>query len=134
MWCPPTAVPTLQHNSRLLIATTRHPYNRSGPLHSQCRSESHAGGHGGRYAGPKPGAGFTKPCALLKLDFLTSAYNKCMTLVRKSSFSKAQGLRETGPWAQRGQLAPVGNGTKTKTITRPNLTSVRSLGPIHPVV
>ena len=43
------------------------------------------------------GAGFTKPCALLKLDFLTSAYNKCMALVRKSSFSKAQGLRETGP-------------------------------------
>ena len=25
-----------------------------------------------------PGAGFTKPCALLKLDFLTSAYKKCM--------------------------------------------------------
>ena len=24
------------------------------------------------------GAGFTKPCALLKLDFLTSAYKKCM--------------------------------------------------------
>ena len=23
-----------------------------------------------------PGAGFTKPCALLKLDFLTSAYKK----------------------------------------------------------
>ena len=44
------------------------------------------------------GAGFTKPCALLKLDFLTSAYNKCMALVRKSSFSKAQKLRETGPW------------------------------------
>ena len=27
---------------------------------------------------------------------LTGAYNKCMALVRKSSFSKAQGLRETG--------------------------------------
>ena len=25
-----------------------------------------------------PGAGFTKPCALLKLHFLTSAYKKCM--------------------------------------------------------
>ena len=25
-----------------------------------------------------PGAGFTKPCALLKLDFLTSGYKKCM--------------------------------------------------------
>ena len=24
------------------------------------------------------GASFTKPCALLKLDFLTSAYKKCM--------------------------------------------------------
>ena len=43
---------------------------------------------------PAPGAGFTKPRALLKLDFLTSAYNKCMALVRKSSFSKAQELRE----------------------------------------
>ena len=49
------------------------------------------------FQGSSPGAGFTKPCALLKLDFLTSAYNKCMALVRKSSFSKAQGLRETGP-------------------------------------
>ena len=38
-----------------------------------------------------------KPCALLKLDFLNSAYDKCIALVRKSSFSKAQGLRETGP-------------------------------------
>ena len=35
------------------------------------------------------GTGFMTPCALLKLDFLTSAYNKCMALVRKSSFSKA---------------------------------------------
>ena len=33
----------------------------------------------------------------LKLDFLTSAYNKCIALVRRSSFSKVQGLRETGP-------------------------------------
>ena len=38
-----------------------------------------------------------KPCALLKLNFLTSAYNKCIALHRKSSFSKAQGLHETGP-------------------------------------
>ena len=30
-----------------------------------------------------------KPCALLKLVFLTSAYNKCIVLVRKFSFSKA---------------------------------------------
>ena len=45
-----------------------------------------------------PGTGFMKPCALLKLGFLTSAYNKCIALVRKSSFSKAQGLYETGPW------------------------------------
>ena len=36
-----------------------------------------------------------KPFALLKLDFMTSAYNKCIVLVRKFSFSKAQGLRET---------------------------------------
>ena len=36
------------------------------------------------------------PCALLKLDFLTSEYNKCIALVRKSSFSNAQGLHETG--------------------------------------
>ena len=43
------------------------------------------------------GAGFTKPFVLLKLDFLTSAYNKCMALVKKSSFSKAQRLSETGP-------------------------------------
>ena len=35
--------------------------------------------------------------ALLKLDFLTSAYNKCIALVRKSSFSEVQGLHETGP-------------------------------------
>ena len=38
----------------------------------------------------------TKPCALLKLDFLTSAYKKMHPLVRSSSFSAAQGLRETG--------------------------------------
>ena len=43
------------------------------------------------------GAGFTKPFVLLKLDFLTSAYNKCMALVKKSSFSKANQLSETGP-------------------------------------
>ena len=43
-----------------------------------------------------------KPCALLKLDFLTGAYNKCIALVRKSSFSKAQGLHETGPWVVDG--------------------------------
>ena len=28
--------------------------------------------------GSQSGTGFTKPCALLKLDFLTSAYQKCM--------------------------------------------------------
>ena len=39
-----------------------------------------------------------KPSALLNLDFLTSAGNKCIALVRKSSFSKAQGLHETSPW------------------------------------
>ena len=53
------------------------------------------------FLGLLAGAGFTKPCALLKLDFLTSAYNKCMALVRKSSFSKAQWLRETGPCGHR---------------------------------
>ena len=42
------------------------------------------------------GAGFTKPRTLLKLDFLTSARNKCIAFVRKSSFSEARGLRETG--------------------------------------
>ena len=39
------------------------------------------------------------PCALLKLDDLTSKCICCMHLsakLRKSSFSKAQGLRETG--------------------------------------
>ena len=40
------------------------------------------------------------PCALLKLDFPSLA-DKCIQqmhwLVRSSSFSKAQGLRETGP-------------------------------------
>ena len=35
-------------------------------------------------------------CALLKLDFLTNAMHLLYALVRKSSFSKAQGLRETG--------------------------------------
>ena len=35
--------------------------------------------------------------ALRQLDFPTSAHNKCIALVRKSSFSKAQGLHETGP-------------------------------------
>ena len=41
-----------------------------------------------------PGSGFTKPCALLKLDFLTSAYEKCMrqsespALVRRKGFVK----------------------------------------------
>ena len=38
-----------------------------------------------------------KPCALLWLDFLTSAGNKFLhSLVRKSSFSTAKGLHETG--------------------------------------
>ena len=36
------------------------------------------------------------PCTLLKLDFLTNAMHLLYALVRKSSFSKAQGLRETG--------------------------------------
>ena len=44
------------------------------------------------------GAGFAKPCALLKLDFLTDAMHLLYALVRQSSFSKAQGLRETGSW------------------------------------
>ena len=35
---------------------------------------------------------------------------------------------------QRGQLALDGNGTNTKTIIIPNLTSVRSLGPIRQAV
>ena len=67
---------------------------------------------------PGPVAGFTKakPCALLKLDFLTSEFNKCTALVRKSSFSKAQGqgLRETGPQVQaRGGLSGVHLHDKT---------------------
>ena len=42
------------------------------------------------------GAGVVKPCALLRLDFLTSAANKIMhSLVTKSRFSKAQELHET---------------------------------------
>ena len=41
------------------------------------------------------------PCALLKLDFLTNAMHLLYALVRKSSFSKAQELRETGPWVLR---------------------------------
>ena len=46
----------------------------------------------------RSGVNFTKPCALLKLDFLTRAYTKCLALVRQFSFSKAQGFRETGAW------------------------------------
>ena len=38
-----------------------------------------------------------KPCALPKLDFLTSGYNKCIALVRKSSFSTAQGFMKPAP-------------------------------------
>ena len=53
-----------------------------------------------------PGAGFMKPCALLKLDFLTSAYDKCIALVRKSSFSKAQGLHKTGPCSNYSCFTP----------------------------
>ena len=36
--------------------------------------------------------------------------------------------------AAAGQLAPYGNGTKRKPIARPNLTSVRSVGLISPVI
>ena len=50
------------------------------------------------------GAGFMKPCALLNLDFLTSAYNKCIALVRKSRFGKVQWLHETGPRCRSGSL------------------------------
>ena len=48
---------------------------------------------------PRPRAGIMKPCALLKLDFLTSAYNKCMhysespALVRRNGFI----IPATGP-------------------------------------
>ena len=56
----------------------------------------------------KLGAGFMKPCALLKLDFLTGAYNKCIALVRKSSFSKAQGIHVTGPSAY--AVVPIDKG------------------------
>ena len=43
------------------------------------------------------GPGFMKLCAvlLLRLDFVTSAGNKMHSLVRKSSFSKAQWFHET---------------------------------------
>ena len=40
------------------------------------------------------------PCALLKLDFLTNAMHLLYVLVGKSSFSEAQGLRETSSWRQ----------------------------------
>ena len=44
-----------------------------------------------------------KPCALLRRDFLISAGNKIYesirySLVRNSSFSKAQQFHNTGPW------------------------------------
>ena len=66
-----------------------------------------------------PWAGFTKPCAVLKLDFLPGASNKCIALVRKCSFSKAQGLRETGPRTTvlRGACTPL-----TVDATRPSIT------------
>ena len=54
-----------------------------------------------------PGAGIMKPCALLKLDFLTSACIQQMhVLVRKSSFSKAQGLHNTGHRSLTAGLSP----------------------------
>ena len=37
------------------------------------------------------------PCALLKLDFLTNAMHLLYALVRKSSFSKAQGFVKPAP-------------------------------------
>ena len=49
-----------------------------------------------------------KPCALLKLDFLTSAYNKCIALVRKSNFSKAQRIHVSGPSAY--AVVPIDKG------------------------
>ena len=42
-------------------------YVQSGQVHSNLFLQSY-----------NSRAGFTKPCALLKLDFLTSAYKKCM--------------------------------------------------------
>ena len=38
-----------------------------------------------------------RPCALLKLDFLTNAMHFLYALVRKSSFSKAQGFVKPAP-------------------------------------
>ena len=38
------------------------------------------------------GAGFTKPFVLLKLDFLTSAYNKCMALVKSLALVRRTSL------------------------------------------
>ena len=43
------------------------------------------------------GAGFMKPCVLLKLDFLTNECILLPALVKKSSFSKAQGFMKTAP-------------------------------------
>ena len=54
-----------------------------------------------------PGAGFMKPGVLLKLDLLTSACmeQKMHSLVRRSSFSKAQGLHESGSRLSRYNFA-----------------------------
>ena len=47
----------------------------------------------------EPGAVFTKPLRLtkVKLDFLTNAMHLLYALVRKSSFSKAQGFVKPAP-------------------------------------
>ena len=47
--------------------------------------------------GARPGAGFMKPCALLKLEYLTNAMHLLYALVRKSSFSMAQGFMKPAP-------------------------------------
>ena len=44
-----------------------------------------------------PGAGFTKPCALLKLEFLTGAYKKCMRHSESPALERRKGFVKPVP-------------------------------------
>ena len=80
---------------------------------------------------------FTRSCsdnpAPLALAVDYSIYNAANSHLNHMQVVAGGRFAEPRP-GQPGQLAPYGNGIKTKTITRPNLTSVRSSNPICPVV
>ena len=76
----------------------------------------------------------TRSCSDNPAPFQSIPVDHSIYIAANSQLNQMQVVAGGRYPGQRGKLSPYGNGTKTKTLIRPNLTSVRSLGPIRAVV